>query len=430
MDTGNLKTNGPGSHIPALKPAGHEDAGLAGNAFSAIMAGLASAFCSAKGWGGQPLIQGAPEAAGIEAISNAGFGRPVLLNGHLPLMGRLSGEPSQAQPESEAALHVDAMPGKNAAGVPLKLCFEQVATLFRKHIVVAGGKYEGQSLSILDVGGVMEGVESGVLEPQHGSEKGVEFGVVLEPEYGLGTGASCVPGFATHAHLGQGEPLPAVQGAMEQPVDFQAMRLLQPEARRVGCSETAISEADSNGFDMDSEPGKTQGGHEEDRVAGAALPAYSLKVRTGPGVKDQEFQASIQHPEKIAEVLADEAGSVLPKSVEFRLDPPGLGKITVVIASRGEEVCVKFVASSYGSHQMLAGSEDALAQALSERGLSLAGFFVDHGMAGQSNQPRHEFASASQTLFKHSRPDGYDGIQDQPISGGMILGSRILDYRV
>jgi len=40
---------------------------------------------------------------------------------------------------------------------------------------------------------------------------------------------------------------------------------------------------------------------------------------------------------------------------------------------------VRFIASSYGSHNVLVNSQDALVHALSQKGLTLAGFFVDHG---------------------------------------------------
>ena len=95
--------------------------------------------------------------------------------------------------------------------------------------------------------------------------------------------------------------------------------------------------------------------------------------------------------EKLAEFLAEKANSRLPTSIELRLDPPSLGKMTVLLSAKGDEIVVKFITSSYDAQQALMKSHDELAQTLAERGLTLGGFFADLGMANGQGQHSRTF---------------------------------------
>lgn len=165
-------------------------------------------------------------------------------------------------------------------------------------------------------------------------------------------------------------------------------------------------------------------------IVDTGMPAYPFRVRVEPNAQEKPFHVSLENPETFARILADRSSSSLPRSVEFILDPPGLGKITVFLSSKGEQVSVKFVASSHSAHQVLVNSQNDLGQALSQKGLSLAGFFVDHGMAGQSNESRRDFQSSRQTVHRNSKVPVYEGIRSESMSSQIEIGSHILDYRV
>ncbi len=135
--------------------------------------------------------------------------------------------------------------------------------------------------------------------------------------------------------------------------------------------------------------------------------------------------------EKFAEILAGKSYSNLPKSLELQLDPPSLGKVTVLLSSRGEEVVVKFITSSYETQKALSGCHEDLARALSERGLSLSGFLVDHGMKDQLTQPRHSLKRQTRIPKKSRELGGLQGIRaEKPLWGTVVLDSRIFDCRV
>ncbi len=196
--------------------------------------------------------------------------------------------------------------------------------------------------------------------------------------------------------------------------------------------EVTLEQSDTDsGFEpLEFAPGIPQAANQSSnskRIEDGGLPLYTLKAELN--VEGKPFNVSLENPETIAEILAERSNSNLPKSIEFTLDPPGLGKITVLLSSKGEQVLVKFIASFHNTHQVLVNSQDDLGQALSERGLSLTGFFVDHGMAEQSNHSHRDFAEARQTVYRNNKVPVYR-IDSEPISNNMALGSQILDYRV
>ncbi|QUL98599.1 MAG: flagellar hook-length control protein FliK [Candidatus Fermentithermobacillus carboniphilus] len=91
---------------------------------------------------------------------------------------------------------------------------------------------------------------------------------------------------------------------------------------------------------------------------------------------------SLREPERLAEFLAEKARVSLPKSIEIRLDPPNLGRVTVLLSQRGNDVVVKFLAQSFDAQRALTDASGELARALAEKGLFLSGFLVDLGGRG------------------------------------------------
>ncbi len=161
-----------------------------------------------------------------------------------------------------------------------------------------------------------------------------------------------------------------------------------------------------------------------------AMPSYLMKVQTESNVRESKPQISMENALRVAEIISEDLYLDSPKSLEFKLDPPGLGKITVVVSSKGEEVWVKFLATSHSSHQVLVNSELTLAQTLSEKGLILSGLFVDHDMAGQSGQT--DAHSDFKKNSKYGKPEIaiHDEMQKLVDIGDMFTNSSVLDYRV
>lgn len=92
---------------------------------------------------------------------------------------------------------------------------------------------------------------------------------------------------------------------------------------------------------------------------------------------------TLKNPKAISDFLVKKASENLPKSVELKMNPPKLGKVTVLLSTRGDDVVVKFITQSIETQRALTEASSDLSRALSERGLTLSGFLVDHGGAGK-----------------------------------------------
>jgi len=112
---------------------------------------------------------------------------------------------------------------------------------------------------------------------------------------------------------------------------------------------------------------------------GARNPAGSKVVRSVP--EPEAF--TLKNPKAISDFLMKKASENLPKSVELKMNPPELGKVTVLLSTRGDDVVVKFITQSIQTQRALTEASSDLSRALSERGLTLSGFLVDHGGAGK-----------------------------------------------
>ena len=115
-------------------------------------------------------------------------------------------------------------------------------------------------------------------------------------------------------------------------------------------------------------------GHVQAQPVNGEKPSPAETAETG--------RFSVREPERLAEFLAEKARVSLPKSIEIRLDPPNLGRVTVLLSQRGNDVVVKFLAQSFDAQRALADASGDLARALAERGLFLSGFLVDLGGRG------------------------------------------------
>ena len=128
------------------------------------------------------------------------------------------------------------------------------------------------------------------------------------------------------------------------------------------------------------------------RRAGLEANASGMKaaaqVSNGARVTDKEAQVrlSIRDARAISETLLQESLKKLPRSVELRLEPPEMGKVTVLLSQRGQDVTVKFLAGTGEAQRMLSGASEDLGRALSEKGLVLTGFAVDPDNPGEAGR--------------------------------------------
>lgn len=128
------------------------------------------------------------------------------------------------------------------------------------------------------------------------------------------------------------------------------------------------------------------------RKAGLEANASGMKaaaqLSSGARVTDKEAQVrlSIRDARAISETLLQESLKKLPRSVELRLEPPEMGKVTVLLSQRGQDVTVKFLAGTGEAQRMLSGASEDLGRALSEKGLVLTGFAVDPDNPGEAGR--------------------------------------------
>lgn len=424
-----LKIKGADSSGPAAKRTRHQDTDLASDGFGALMAELASMMIAARtgDMGVKPETLDGIEGALVSAAQASSVRQRLSQS---PVAGRLAqpaGLPDE-QAEAEAWLTKAAMP-KQASAAPsesrLMPTYSRVASEGDKVLPEqmpadlpswdVAPEAQGRPLSAVgylghplwDGSGEMPEVfglkPAEILSVGEGEQPSLKQPVALEGAMASGFEADMEAEELTGGHE-RLEPSGAVTGQPEPETGKAATKQVKPKA------SAQVKHAGKT----DNEPPLDQ-----------PVPVFSLKVQTGQD-EGEQLKAAIRNPERVADTLVEQIKDGLPKTVEFRLDPPGLGKMTVVVTSRGEEVCVRFIASSYGSHNVLVNSQDALVHALSQKGLTLAGFFVDHGMAGWTNQPRHEAASQGRT----GKPAAYLRIEEQAIGEESVFGSSVLDYRV
>ncbi|MGI6620444.1 MAG: flagellar hook-length control protein FliK [Bacillota bacterium] len=435
----NVNTQGVIPAGPVKKQVRGQAASAAASAFSAIMAGFAGVFLSTR-------PEGAPVAEGPEGSEDLTVSAWA---GMSPICQGLSGRPVPVKPESGSLWFLPGLEsdpgvvGNPVTQEPELTPSEANTTPFHGRAITEGKTrlvgsgtpparglqgQPGVNLSGLQLEQVSHELwEPGLDAPAvtaTRAEPVPEPGQVLPNEPGILEEARSYHHDAFNEALGvvEGEAGPEAAGALVDRPGFQEevheTRQVEPRSARGTARQVEPNRFEHKAEELADKPERKDG-------PGQSIPVFSLKVQTEQ-VQAGGCKASVQDAGEVADTLAEAAKDGLPKTVEFRLDPPGLGRITVVVSAKGEEVCVKFIASSYGSHNVLAGSRDALAHALSQRGLVLAGFFVDHGMAGQGHGARYE----SQPTGRPAKPAAYDGVQEQFVIGETVISSSVLDYRV
>ncbi|HHW27730.1 MAG TPA: flagellar hook-length control protein FliK [Firmicutes bacterium] len=157
----------------------------------------------------------------------------------------------------------------------------------------------------------------------------------------------------------------------------------------------------------------------------ADLFKTAVKADAGDAPDHPRHVLDLTKPREIAQSLYRESLKKLPRTVELRLDPPELGKVTVLLTARGEQVAVRFLAESQEARRALAEAASDLSLALQEHGLVLTGAVVDNG---SSHTNAHEW---DKRLAKGAGPKvvGIRGPRDVPeVFGFSSRADSALDY--
>ncbi|HHY76442.1 MAG TPA: flagellar hook-length control protein FliK [Firmicutes bacterium] len=162
-------------------------------------------------------------------------------------------------------------------------------------------------------------------------------------------------------------------------------------------------------------------------AAGSALARTEGEIRL-----DGSGQLATGEVRALAERLREESLRKLPRSVELRLDPPDLGKVTAVLTARGQDIAVRFVAQSHDAIRALERSADELARSFGELGLTLAGFTVAEGHSRQASSGESRDGAMVRTRRSTARSLRAETVTSQ-VPGApdlTALTGRRLDYVV
>ncbi len=116
---------------------------------------------------------------------------------------------------------------------------------------------------------------------------------------------------------------------------------------------------------------------------------------------------------ELAQFLYRESLERLPKALKIRIDPPELGKVTVLLAKRGERVAVRFTASPSAA-KLLSEAHLSLEKALQDAGLMLSGFAVDDG--GNSGAESRGFQEEKRRGRRARKRQNLTSMPDNPWS--------------
>ncbi len=394
---------------PKYGPLSSKDGASDGSGFSAIMASLAAMFyCTGTEQtlvsDGLGFLRGISVEPGIERFAQVESQSNDLLNKIScgtelpPLEGAVSQNPAYAQIDLEAGVCRIGQDILNSPG-PMPEDEHLCTLVYQGRVRITN---EAVAVPALEVGARLQRAVSSM-------SSGIAERAPASPP---------VPGGHSSGLLREA----AVSNNQELPGGNAAIMAQEPgdEPDDPG-SDRAFLDSSLVGHDMTRD--KAQGARAES-VVHPAVAAIETGVSTEP------TKALVKNSEDLAKVLAQNRYLNPSKTVEIQLDPPSLGKVTVLLSSRGEEIAVKFITSSHEAQQALANSQDGLARALSERGLSLSGFLVDQGMAGQRNQAQHDFSRESMAFHGSKQIGASRVVADEwgPENSEVFRSGRF-DYR-
>ncbi len=403
------------------EPLSLKDGAPGTTAFNAIMANLVTMFyCTGTE---QTLVSG-----GLGFLRGAGADQKT--------EGIIQGECHCMEPldKMSGATEFLLLEGTVSQNLPYgKIDLETEArTLSQAPLHIPGPMPEDESLSMLVYPGKIRITNDAVAAPAFEVAEKFQRAVLSMP----GSTAERVPASPAGCQLtGADDPVPLIKVATNNNQKLPGGNV---------CSVVTQEPGDKSGGKPSGESGDSKGGkvyrnsgfvsHDtaRDKVHGTRAESIVHQAVVGieTGVRNEPVKAVVKNAEELANTLAQNRYANPSKTVEIQLDPPSLGKVTVLLTSRGEEIAVKFITSSHETQQALVNSQDGLARAFSERGLSLAGFFVDYGMAGQRNHAYSDFGRERMGSYGLKQIGASQAAGDEWAPGNSdVFRSARFDYR-
>ena len=206
----------------------------------------------------------------------------------------------------------------------------------------------------------------------------------------VGTGQERVLGLevdsskgATPERAGNEEPSQRAVRAMETPASSKG-----PGAKTEGRSQAAETPQAAPyqkrlGRVPEGELSETLSKHGGDGFAGI----MQAERRSAPqGQLEVPEESIVKQARSLSRTLLEESLKRLPRTVEIKLDPPDLGKVTVLLSQRGQEVNVRFTAGTPEGQRILSSALEDLQRTLMENGLTLSSFSVDGEPSGSGRK--------------------------------------------
>lgn len=172
--------------------------------------------------------------------------------------------------------------------------------------------------------------------------------------------------------------------------------------------------------------------------SGIPLPASSVETppvvaSVKPLITETGLPAKIKESASMLEVPISRLGQNLiqmiskgEQKLEFRLDPPELGKLTMTVVMERDSVSVQMLTSSQGVRDLLLMQAERLRMALADESITLGQMTVDIGGQNAHNQ---KHSATSETLLLADFGSESGKYQTASITF-KAQGGRLLDYFV
>lgn len=348
--------------------------------------------------------------------------------------------PESAQPGSGPILTVSGTKTARAAETGGKLLRLSTApgsgALTPAQVGVAGGNASGGSPDTMDKVGLptVDKLAGLVGSRAPGEGWGGAFTIREIPVTGTGSQARGASGQVLESPENPGHKVPAAT--------MDGLPDLAPGAQTPGaigdgrCTNApgATPVSDGNGAKAGGDGGASLSGEKQkSRGTPQVLAAEPGITRTGPELPVDKTPAvpgrvagepSLKLPESAMSPQSGEGAR--PKALEMQIVEPELGKLTVLLTSRGSDLNIRFLSPDARVREVLWETRYELYDAMSGRGLNLAGFTVESGWSsagGGAPKGRDRVAARAVTV---SRPVA----QADPMAALRTRGWGLVDYLV
>ena len=261
----------------------------------------------------------------------------------------------------------------------------------------------------------VSGTEGALRQSGSAKEELPRLGTLGRSSFGVDAKASASSGSATPAAMGDGH---SRDNAMPREEAGAPLAALTPKSEgRDAAAEAfpAVRAERRPNSDAEGEAPKVSTKRESGGLTEVMQSTPQPRGETRTYVPQE---AVVRQARSLARTLLEESSKTLPRAVEIKLDPPELGRVTVLLSQRGQEVTVRFSASAPAGQRVLSSALPDLQRALMQNGLTLSSFSVDGGPPDSGRQNRG--GSSSQRKYNR-RLDAASLAQDYRLAGDNVF---------